>query len=284
MNLFRYRARQARRVAVCTAALGIVAFSSAADAQVPASLEPRNWPTAKADMDEVAVMPHQQFYRRWRECRAPLARNIILNGQDDLTALRVSRAACEEYRVDFRSSLARVIPLPRVDKVLQLYDLLFSENLASLLMETRIKALSDAGNSKEANWQLFPIRKAYCGAGFEAPDKNLFLSVIKRDGTGWLVASGPDVERLATNGPNGVLSASMPDGTTYEGIPAERSVDNGVVKWTAKSTADRVSAILGAQTLTLRTPQASVRLTPTPIPARILAGFQSCPTPPGMQP
>lgn len=229
-------------------------------------------------------MPHQQFYRRWRECRAPLARNIILNGQDDLTALHVSRAACEEYRVDFRSSLARVIPLPRVDKVLQFYDLLFSKSLASFVMETRIKALSDAGNSKEANWALFPIRKAYCLAGYEAPDKNLFLSVIRHDSIAAIIASGPDVERLATNGPNGVLSASMPDGTTYEGIQAERSVDNGVVKWTAKSTPDKISAILGAQTFTLRTPQASVRLTPTPIPARMLAGFRSCPTPPGMQP
>jgi hypothetical protein len=282
MNLFRYRARHARRIAICAAVLAVL--SSAANAQLPANLEPRNWPTIKADMNEVAVMPHQQFYRRWRECRAPLARGIILNGQDDLTAARVSRAACEEYRVDFRSSLARVIPLPRVDKVLQLYDLLFAGNLATLVLETRLKALADAGNVKEANWGFFPIRKAYCAVGYEAPDKSLFLSVVQLNGAAILNASGPDVERLATNGPNGVLSASMPDGTTHEGIPAERSVENGAVKWTVKSTPDKISAILGAQTFTLRTPQASVRLKPTPIPAHMLAGFQSCSAPPGMQP
>lgn len=280
MNLFRYRARHARRVAVSAAALSVAFTGTAAETQTVKRRPPAvSVAQARADREQTDVMPHKQFFERWVDCFNAKGSAAFDMGKDDLQTADLLPAACSQERSDLRRSLALVMPLPRADKVIARIDAIFADQLSTAFLKYRVEAIDKAGPRTVGAWKLYPIRYNVCLASHESIQQKVKINYVRWEGPVEVVIQTIPAKAMAASKGTGTIDLYGAPGRTPRTTEANWVAKGPAVQWTFEVGAQDEDFVMQLHQLVLSTHMTLDRIDVPPTDAAVWVFLQDCSDP-----
>lgn len=281
MNLFRYRARQARQVAVCTAVLGVALASTAANTKTAKRRPPAiSIAQARADYQQLDVMPHKQLADRWQQCADAQGATILEKGQSDVDAMSSIASRCAPQLSDLRASLRLVLTAPRAEKVLARLQNALSEKLGTTFFSSRYDAIQAAGPRALGDWKLFPLRPDMCLASYIPPDRQSYIQLVRWDGPAKLIVKVKTGQPVAKGQGRITFGVEGLWGTISHQVDASwLPVDQGI-QWEIDLDFDQYEALTETRHLTIGQGQTTYRVVFPPMGSEAWGFIQDCGNPP----
>ncbi|CAM3309077.1 hypothetical protein [Sphingomonas zeae] len=280
MNLFRYRARHARRVAVCAAALGVALAGTAADTKTAKRRPPAvSVAQARADREQTDVMPHKQFFERWVDCFNAKGSAAFDMGKDDLQTADLLPAACSQERADLRRSLTLVMPPLRADKVIARIDAIFADQLSTAFLKYRVEAIDKAGPRTVGAWKLYPIRYNVCLASYEALQQKVKINYVRWEGPVEVVIQMIPAKPMAASKGTGTIDLYGAPSRTPRTTKANWVAKGSAVQWTFEIGAQDEDFVMQLHQLVLSTHTTLDRIDVPPTDAAVWVFLQECSDP-----
>lgn len=280
MNLFRYRARHARRVAVCAATLSIALASTAADTRTAKRRAPAvSVAQARADREQTDVMPHKQFFERWVDCFNAKGSAAFDMGKDDLETADLLPAVCSQERSDLRRSLTLVMPPPRADKVIARIDAIFADQLSTAFLKYRVEAIDKAGPRAVGAWKLYPIRYNVCLAAHESIRQKVKINYVRWEGPVQVVIQMIPAKPMAASKGTGTVDLYGAPGRTPRTTEANWVTLGPAVQWTFEVGAQDEDFVMQLHQLVLSTQTTLDRIDVPPTDAAVWVFLQDCSDP-----
>jgi len=281
MNLFRYRAGHTRRVAVCAAALSIVLAGTAADTKTAKRRPPAvSTAQARADYQQLDVMPHKQLADRWLQCAETQGAAVLEKGQSDVDAMSIISSRCAPQLSDLRASLRLVLTAQRAENVLSRFQNALSEKLGTAFFSSRYDAIQAAGPRTLGDWQIFPFRPDMCLASYISPDRQSYIQLVRWDGPAKLIVK-VESSKSVTKG-QGRITFGVEGfwGTISHQVDASwLPVDHGI-QWEIDLDFDQYEALTETRHLTIGQGQTTYRVVFPPMGSEAWGFIQDCGNPP----
>lgn len=280
MNLFRYRARHARRVAVCAAALGVALAGTAADTKTAKRRPPAvSVAQARADREQTDVMPHKQFFERWVDCFNAKGSAAFDMGKDDLQTADLLPAACSQERADLRRSLTLVMPPLRADKVIARIDAIFADQLSTAFLKYRVEAIDKAGPRTVGAWKLYPIRYNVCFASYSSIQQKAKVDYVRWEGPVQVVIQMIPAKPMAASKGTGTIDLYGAPGRTPRTTEANWVVLGPAVQWSFEVGAQDEDFVMQLHQLVLSTRTTLDRIDVPPTDTAVWTFLQECSDP-----
>ncbi|WP_153006859.1 hypothetical protein [Sphingomonas sanguinis] len=277
MNLFRYRARHARRAAVCAAALSVALTGTAADTKtVKRRATAVSAAQARADREQTDVMPHKQFFERWFDCFNAKGSAAFDMGKDDLETAHLFPAACSQERADLRRSLTLVMPAPRADRVIARMDAIFTDQLSTAFLKYRVEAIDKAGPRTVGAWKLYPIRYNVCFASYSSIQQKAKVDYVRWEGPVEVVIQLIPAKPMAASKGTGTIDLYGAPGRTPRTTEANWVVVGNGVQWSFETSPQDEDFLLQLHQLVLWTPTTLDRIDVPPTDTAVWTFLQDC--------
>lgn len=277
MNLFRYRARQACRVAVCAAALGVALAGTAADAKTTKRRAPAvSVAQARADREQTDVVPHKQFFARWIDCFNAKGSAAFDMGKNDFETAELFPAACRQERADLRRSLTLVMSPPRADKVIARIDVILADELAPAFLKYRAEAIDKAGPRTVGEWKLYPIRDNVCFASYSSIQQKAKIDYVSWEGPVEVVIQMIPAKPMGASKGTGTIDLYGAPGRTPRTTEANWVAKGPAVQWTFEVGAQDEDFVMQLHQLVLSTHTTLDRLDVPPTDAAVWVFLQEC--------
>ncbi len=277
MNLFRYRARQARQVAVCAAVLGVALAGTAADAKTTKRRAPAiSVAQARADREQTDVMPHKQFIERWVDCFNATDSAAFDAGKNDFETAELFPAACSQERADLRRSLTLVMPPPRADKVIARIDAILADELSTAFLKYRAEAIDKAGPRTVGAWKLYPIRDNVCFASYSSIQQKAKVDYVSWEGPVQVVIQLIPAKPMAASKGTGTIDLYGAPGRTPRTTEANWVAKGPAVQWSFEVGAQDEDFVMQLHQLVLSTRTTLDRIDVPPTDAAVWVFLQEC--------
>ncbi len=277
MNLFRYRARQARRVAACAVALSVSLASTAADTKTAKRRAPAvSTAQARADREQTDVMPHKQFFERWVDCFNATDSAAFDMGKDDVETAELFPTACRQERADLRRSLTLVMPAPRADKVIARIDAILADQLSTAFLKYRVEAIDKAGPRTVGAWKLYPIRDNVCFASYSSIQQKAKVDYVSWEGPVEVVIQLIHAKPMAASKGTGTIDLYGAPGRTPRTTEANWVAKGPAVQWSFEVGAQDEDFVMQLHQLVLSTHTTLDRIDVPPTDAAVWVFLQDC--------